>query len=174
MNKAIFLDRDGVINIEKNYLHKAGDFEFVEGVFDVLKKLQTLGYIFVIVTNQSGIGRGYYTQNDFDILTAWMLEEFEKNGVKIAKVNFCPHAPEEICGCRKPSPKMILDAANEFNIDLQKSWMVGDKFIDIESALNAGIPKSNTIQVKTGHSFDITNSPATFILDSISQIYQII
>lgn len=167
MKKAIFLDRDGVINVEKNYLYKPEDFEFIDGIFEALRAFAKLGYIFVVVTNQSGIGRGYYSLEEFHSLTLWMVEQFAKNNVEIAKVNFCPHSPEQICDCRKPSPKMILDAAAELNIDLSNSWMIGDKFIDIQSALDAGISKNQTIQVRSGHKFDETKSNAYYVLDSI-------
>ena len=163
MDKAIFLDRDGVINIEKNYLYKIEDFEFIDGVFDSLKYLQHLGYRLFIITNQSGINRGYYTKNDFDILTNWMLKEFEKHNIKISQVEYCPHTPNENCECRKPKTKMIKNILRKFDIDLKKSWLIGDKNSDIECAKNAEI--KNTIQVKSGHSF--TNSDANFIIDSL-------
>ena len=86
MQKALFLDRDGVINVEKDYLYKIEDFEFIDGIFDALKYLQSLGYIFIVVTNQSGIGRGYYTQEDFNRLTTWMIKEFRKHNINIQSV----------------------------------------------------------------------------------------
>lgn len=174
MKKAIFLDRDGVINKEKNYLYLPQDFEFFDGIFEALRVVQSLGYIFVVVTNQSGIARGYYTLEDFDKLTKWMVEKFKEHGINIAKVNFCPHGPNDNCECRKPNPLMITQAAKALNIDLSKSWMIGDKNIDIECAINANIPQSQTIQSRSGHSFDETISKANFIIDSIADIDKII
>ncbi|MDQ1264588.1 MAG: D-glycero-D-manno-heptose 1,7-bisphosphate phosphatase [Campylobacterota bacterium] len=141
MNKALFLDRDGVVNVEINYLYKKEDFVFIEGVLGLCKHFQKLGYIIIIVTNQSGIARGYYDENAFESLSGWMLNEFSKNGIEIKKVYYCPHHPEISgeCSCRKPSPGMILEAKDEFNIDLENSILVGDKESDIEAALAAGI-----------------------------------
>jgi D-glycero-D-manno-heptose 1,7-bisphosphate phosphatase len=137
--KAIFLDRDGVINIDKSYVCKIEDFEFVEGIFEVLHYFRKLGFLLIVVTNQSGIGRGYYTSEDFEKLTAWKLKELEKEGIFIDEVYHCPHDPDSGCGCRKPSPDMLLKAKEKFNIDMQASWMIGDKKSDIYAGYNAGI-----------------------------------
>lgn len=141
MNKALFLDRDGVVNVEINYLYKKEDFVFVEGILELCNYFQKLGYIIIVVTNQSGIARGYYDEASFEALSRWMVEEFSENGIEIKKVYYCPHHPEISgeCSCRKPNPGMILDAKNEFNIDLKNSILVGDKESDIEAALAAGI-----------------------------------
>jgi D-glycero-D-manno-heptose 1,7-bisphosphate phosphatase len=172
MQKAIFLDRDGVINIEKNYLYKKEDFEFINGVFDTLKSLQRNGYKLFIITNQSGIGRGYYSIDDFNKLTSWMIDEFEKNQIKISQVEFCPHAPTEECSCRKPNTGMIDNILKNYDIDLENSWLIGDKKSDILCAINVGI--KNTIQVKTGHDFDEEKSLANFVCDSIKEVKDII
>ena len=149
--KALFLDRDGVINKEKDYLYKIEDFEFINGVFEACKYFQDQGYIIIVVTNQSGISRGKYTQKDFDLLTSWMINEFMKKDIKISKVYNCPHHPDFSgeCDCRKPKPGMILEAQKEFNIDLSSSILVGDKNSDIEAAMAAGIKKNYLIL--TGH-----------------------
>lgn len=139
MKRAIFLDRDGVINIDKGYVSKIEDFKFIDGVIKSLKKLQNAGFLLIIITNQSGIGRGYYSLEDFEKLTNWMLEELKKSGVFIEKVYFCPHSPDENCECRKPSSGMIKEALKEFNIDPKNSWMVGDKQSDILAAFGAGV-----------------------------------
>ena len=97
MNKAVFLDRDGVINEDKAYVHKIEDFEFCKGVFGTLKHLQDLGYMLIVVTNQSGIGRGYYSEEDFGKLTSWMRDELLKRGIEIKDVLYCPHKPDEVC-----------------------------------------------------------------------------
>ena len=94
MKKALFLDRDGVINKEKNYLYKIEDFEFIDGVFDTCRYFQDLGYLIIVITNQAGIARGKYTEKDFEILTTWMLKEFEKENITISKVYYCPHHPD--------------------------------------------------------------------------------
>jgi len=170
MKKALFLDRDGIINVEKNYLYKQEDFEFIEGIFALCAYYQKKGYVIVVVTNQSGIDRGYYTQEDFEKLTQWMLEAFKKYNIKIDKVYYCPHHPDISgeCSCRKPKPGMLLDAAKEFDIDLQNSLMVGDKESDIEAAIQSGISQT--------YLFDplgtIDNSKATKIIKQLDEIWK--
>ena len=138
---ALFLDRDGVINVEKNYLYRIEDFEFIEGIFDLCRFFQDRGYKIVVVTNQSGICRGYYTQEDFEKLTRWMEREFAKEGIAIAKTYHCPHHPDFTgsCSCRKPEPGMFLEAKAALKIDMQNSVMIGDKPSDIEAARRAGV-----------------------------------
>ena len=160
MDKVVFLDRDGVINIEKNYLYKIEDFEFIDGVFESLLYLQNLGYKLVIITNQSGIGRGYYTHKQYDELTLWIKKRFEENSINITEIFCCPHAPTQNCDCRKPKIGMILEASKILDIDYKNSWLIGDKDSDIQTAINANIP--NTVQVKTGHSFDEKSSKASY------------
>ena len=172
MNKVVFLDRDGVINKEVGYLHKIKDFEFIDGVFKACQAFQNLGYQIIIVTNQSGIGRRYYLEKDFHIVNNWMLKQFEKNNVSILDVCFCPHAPEDHCDCRKPKPGMLLAAQKKHHINMELSWMIGDKEADIQAANAASI--NNTILVKSGHDIDESDSKATFILDSIQQSQSII
>ena len=172
MQKAVFLDRDGVINVEKDYAYKIEEFEFIDFVFDSLKYLQDLGYLLFIITNQSGIARSYYTIDDFLKLTSWMLLEFEKRGIKISQVEFCPHGPNDNCLCRKPKTAMIDNILKNYSVDLEKSWLIGDKSSDIKCAKNAKI--KNTIQVKSGHSFDEKESVADFVCDSIKDIKKII
>ncbi|GAX86814.1 D-glycero-D-manno-heptose 1,7-bisphosphate phosphatase [Lebetimonas natsushimae] len=144
--KAAFLDRDGVINIDKNYVHKIEDFEFKDGIFDLLKLLQDKGFVLFVVTNQSGIGRGYYTLEDFKKLTDYMLNELKKRGIKIKEVAFCPHHPGVNCECRKPKPGMILNLAKKYNIDLKHSILIGDKQSDIEAGKNAGVGKTYLVE----------------------------
>jgi len=143
-SKALFLDRDGVINIEKEYLYKIKDFEFIDGIFDLCEYYQKLGYKIFVVTNQSGIARKYYNEKDFDVLTSWMIKEFLKKGIKIEKVYHCPHHPDisGYCDCRKPNAGMFLKAQKEFSINLKNSILVGDKESDIEAGINAGIKKT--------------------------------
>lgn len=172
MQKALFLDRDGVINVEKDYAYKIEEFEFLPGVFEAVKRFNALGFLAVVVTNQSGIARGYYGDEDFWRLTEYMLGEFEKHGAKIAKVYRCPHGPDDGCRCRKPLPGMFLAAKNELNIDMQNSWMVGDKESDIEAALSAGV--GNTILVRTGHKIDESKTKANFVVNGIFDTISII
>ena len=170
MKKALFLDRDGVINIEKNYLYKKDDFEFIDGIFELCKHYQELGYLIFVVTNQSGIARQYYSEEDFLKLTEWMNAAFKEKGIEIQKVYFCPHHPDISgeCNCRKPKPGMILDAAKEFDIDLSHSLLVGDKERDIEAALNAGIATSYLFDPSS----QTKNSKATKIIHNFEEIWK--
>jgi len=137
--KALFLDRDGIINLDHGYVYKIEDFEFTEGIFDLLHLFSKQGYLFFIVTNQSGIGRGYYTQEEFDTLTQWMLKQFKVQGITIEEVQYCPHTPQKHCTCRKPETGMIDAILERYTLDLGNSWMMGDKQSDIDLATNAGI-----------------------------------
>ncbi len=141
---ALFLDRDGVINVEKNYLHKKEDFEFIDGIFDLCHAYQDNGYLIVVVTNQSGIARGYYTEDDFADLTFWMIDTFASKDIKIEKVYHCPHHPDinGECECRKPHPGMLLQAEKELNVDLKHSLLIGDSERDIQAAHNAGVKET--------------------------------
>ena len=170
--KTIFLDRDGVINKEINYLHKIDDFEFIDGIFDACLYFKSLGYKIIIITNQSGISRGYYTESDYQKVTQWMLNQFKYKNINILDIFHCPHGPDSNCGCRKPKPGMFLKAKDKHNTDMEKSWMIGDKEIDIIAANSAGI--DNTILIRSSHRVDEPNSNAKIILDSIQQAKQII
>ena len=170
MQKALFLDRDGVINVEKNYLYKIEDFEFINGIMDLCFYYYTQGYEIFVVTNQSGIARNYYTENDFDLLTKWMVEEFSKNKIIISNVYFCPHHPSISgeCACRKPKPGMLLDAAKKYKLDLSHSIIIGDKERDIEAGLNAGLEETYLLDAtKT-----IKYSKATKIVSKLEQIWK--
>lgn len=141
MRKALFLDRDGIINKDGNYLYKIEDIEFVEGIFTLLKTAQEQGYMLFVVTNQTGVCRGYYTEADVEKLHKWMSAEFDAEGIHIEKFYHCPHHPDYTgpCSCRKPEPGMILTAAQEYRIDLGKSVIIGDKNSDVEAGYNAGL-----------------------------------
>ncbi len=167
MNKAVFLDRDGIINVDKSYLYRVEDFEFCDGIFDSLKHFQKLGYMLIVVTNQSGIGRGYYSENDFQKLTSWMVQELQNQGITISQVYHCPHDPQENCTCRKPKIGMFEKALKEFGIDMKNSWMIGDKSSDMEAAINANIP--NTILVNT-----LTCKEAKFCVKTILDTIELI
>ena len=169
MRKALFLDRDGVINVEINYLYKIEDLEFIDGIFSLCAHYQNLGYIIVVVTNQSGIAREYYSETDFNILSSWMMKEFEKYAIEIKKVYFCPHHPDISgkCNCRKPNPGMLLEAKKEFNIDLNNSIIIGDKESDIEAGINAGLKESYLFD----ESATCRDSKATKIVSRLKDIY---
>lgn len=168
--KALFLDRDGVVNVEKEYLYKIEEFEFIEGIFDLCRHYQSLGYLIFIVTNQSGIARKYYSETDFSTLTQWVIDAFKKEGVTITKVYHCPHHPKisGVCSCRKPEPGMLLQAAKEYNIDLSKSIMIGDKERDVEAGINAGLRESYLFD-ETGM---LTKSKATKIVKKLDEIWR--
>ena len=165
--KTIFLDRDGVINKEVNYLFKREDFEFIDGIFETCSHFLKLGYQIIIVTNQSGISRGYYSENDYILITDWMLARFGDHDIKILDVFHCPHVSKSNCECRKPEPGMLLKAQIKYSIDMKKSWMIGDKEADILAANSAGIKQ--TILVRSGHKNNEASSNAQFFLDSIKQ-----
>jgi D-glycero-D-manno-heptose 1,7-bisphosphate phosphatase len=146
MKPALFLDRDGVINVDHAYVYRKEDFHFVEGVFELVTAAKAAGYLVVIVTNQAGIGRGYYTEADFHKLMGWVKEQFVQRGGFIDGIYFCPYHPEHGVGAyrqeshnRKPNPGMLLQAAQEFDIDMTKSIMLGDKESDAEAGLAAGV-----------------------------------
>ena len=163
--KTIFLDRDGVINKEINYLHKIEDFEFINGIFETCQYLISLNYKIIIITNQSGISRNYYSENDFQNINNWMLSQFKKNDIDILDVFHCPHGPNSLCNCRKPKPGMLLEAKIKHKINMDDSWMIGDKEADIIAANSAGVYK--TILVKSGHKINEVDSNAKYILKSI-------
>ena len=137
--KALFLDRDGVINEDFGYVYKIEDFKFKDGIFELLRLFQDRDYDIFIVTNQSGIGRGFYTKEDFLKLMDWVKKEFKKEGIVIKDIAYCPHHPNENCQCRKPKPKMILDLKEKYNLDLKFSIMLGDKESDELTSRNAGL-----------------------------------
>lgn len=153
-NKTIFLDRDGTINIEKNYLHKIEDFEWIKGTKEAIKIFNELGYKVIIVTNQSGIARGYYKEEDVEILNNYMKKEVEKNGGNIDEIYFCPHHVDGIgkykkkCENRKPEIGFFLKSKDKFNIDFTNSFVVGDKISDLEAAIRLGM---EPVLVETGY-----------------------
>lgn len=169
MKKALFLDRDGVINKEKNYLYKIEDFEFIDGVFEACKYFQEKGYLLIIITNQAGIARGKYTEEDYQLLTSWMIKEFEKENIIISKVYHCPHHPDFSgeCECRKPNIGMLLEAKKDFDLDLSQSILVGDKNSDIEAGIKAEVGMNYL--VSTGHGIE-ENKFNTIILERLMEL----
>ena len=154
MKKAIFLDRDGTINVEKDYIYKSEDLVFEEGSVEALKTFKNLGYILIVVSNQSGIARGYFTEEDLNIFNNNMNEILKRNGIEITEFYCCPHHPDgigeykKVCECRKPNNKMIEDAIKKYNIAREKSYMIGDKTSDIGAGLKSNL---KTVLVKTGY-----------------------
>ena len=152
---AVFLDRDGVINQDTGYVSCVDDFHFSDGTIEALQILKKKGYCLVVVTNQSGIARGYFTEEQFMSLTEWMDWSLADRDVDLDGIYFCPHHPtagvgeyRQECNCRKPAPGMLLDAAKDLKIDLANSYMVGDKAGDLQAAKAAGV--GHKVLVRTG------------------------
>ena len=153
---ALFLDRDGVINVEKNYVHRIEDFEFIDGIFDLCRSAAAATMAVVVVTNQAGIGRGHYSENQFLLLTEWMRGRFADAGVAIDGVYYCPYHPDYGVGkyrvdsfYRKPNPGMILRARDELNLSLENSILVGDKASDIAAARAASVGRAILLAADT-------------------------
>jgi D-glycero-D-manno-heptose 1,7-bisphosphate phosphatase len=164
--KALFLDRDGVVNVEKEYLYKIDDFELIDDIVEVCRKYQNQGFLIIIVTNQSGIARGYYREEDFALLSQWMVEHFKTLGVTLSHIYHCPHheSIDGACECRKPAAGMFLKAQKEFDIDMKHSVMIGDNERDIEAALKAGV-RTNYLLSPTAIS-----SKATQVIHSLGEL----
>jgi len=159
MKKAVFLDRDGTINEEINYLYRSEDFKFINGAVEAIKILNQAGYLVIVMTNQAGIARGYYTEEDLVKLHNYIDDELEKNNAKIDAYYYCPHHPEHglgkyltECSCRKPEIGMFEKAKLQFDIDKANSYMIGDNAGDILAGKAFGI---KTILVNTGHGLKV-------------------
>ncbi len=169
MQKAVFFDRDGVVNIDTEYIYKIEDFVYVDGFLDLFKLCKEKGYLLFVVTNQSGIGRGYYTLDDFLKLSSFMQNDLQARlGFCFDKIYYCSHNVDSNCECRKPKSGMIKQALIDFDIDLNNSFLIGDKESDIEAGINGGI-KTTILFNK----FDI-KSKANFVVDSLYEIKSII
>jgi len=169
-SSVLFLDRDGVINEDFGYVHKVSDFKFKEGVINLLKALSKKSFALIIITNQSGIGRGYYRHSDFEKLNNWMINTLLEKKINLIDVFYCPHAPESNCECRKPKPGMLLEAIKKYNIDVDRAWMLGDNETDIIAANNAGINKTILITNESKH----IESRAAWVVSSTSRIADIL
>lgn len=153
--RAVFLDRDGVLNVDSGYVSNSDDFHFIDGVIDACRAIKEKGYLLVIITNQSGIARGYFSEEQFHNLTEWMDWSLADRGVDLDGIYYCPHHAEKgigeykiDCDCRKPKPGMLLNAIEDLGIDPSQSILVGDKVSDLQAGLAAGI-KTNYL-VRTG------------------------
>ena len=174
--RAVFLDRDGVMNVDNGYVSQVDDFEFIEGVIEACKTLKEKGYLLVLITNQSGIARGYFSEEQFHTLTEWMDWSLADRGVDLDGIYYCPHHSEKgigeykvDCDCRKPKPGMLLSAIKELNIDVSRSILVGDKVSDIQAGLAAGV-KSNYL-VRTGKVITEEGEKlATAVFDDLNSI----
>ena len=180
MKKAIFLDRDGTINVEKDYIYKSEDLVFEEGTIEALKTFKNLGYILIVVSNQSGIARGYFTEEDLNIFNNNMNEILKKNGVEITEFYCCPHHPDgigeykKVCECRKPNNKMIEDSIKKYNIDREKSYMIGDKTSDIGAGIKSNL---KTVLVKTGYGLkdmEKINKNETLVCENLKDFSEVL
>lgn len=152
-NRAVFLDRDGTLIAEKHYLHRPENVELFPGAGPALKRLADAGYQLIVVTNQSGIGRGYFTLADAERVNEHIAREFARDGVQFAQTYIAPEAPDQPSRGRKPSPQFLFDARDAFGLDLAESFMVGDKLIDLECGWNAGVKQS--LLVRTGYGAEL-------------------
>ncbi|MFQ6370621.1 D-glycero-beta-D-manno-heptose 1,7-bisphosphate 7-phosphatase [Shewanella sp. YIC-542] len=176
MKRAVFLDRDGVINVDHGYVHQIDDFQYIEGVFDACRALKQQGYKLVVITNQAGIARGLYTEEQFQQLTEWMDWNFADKGVDLDGIYYCPHHPEkgigeykQECDCRKPKPGMIISAQRFLKLELSQSVLVGDKADDMRAAKAAGIPVRILVRSGKPVTQEAINE-ATMVLDSIADV----
>lgn len=173
--KVAFLDRDGVINKEVNYLHKIEDFILTSNCIKGLKRLRDENFEIIIITNQAGIAKGYYSIEDYDKLTFWYKKELLSFGIDILDVLYCPHHPDGCipeysinCNCRKPKSGMFNEAAKKYQIDIQKSILVGDKKSDLEAGINFGLQK--VYMVETGHKISAENYKIYHVYPDLSFI----
>ena len=165
MNRAVFLDRDGTIIEEKNYLCRAEDVVVFPGAAAALLRLQRADFKLFIVSNQAGVGRGYFTLLDVEKVNQHLLQELGREQVRFAKVYIAPEAPGVPSRGRKPSPQFLLDARDEFGVDLSRSYMIGDKLIDLECGWNAGVRKC--LLVRTGYGAELERASVDKLGDAV-------
>ncbi|HCR4032456.1 D-glycero-beta-D-manno-heptose 1,7-bisphosphate 7-phosphatase [Morganella morganii] len=173
---AVFLDRDGTINADTGYLHEIDDFQFIENAIEAMQAIKQMGYALIIVTNQSGIARGMFTEDQFMHLTEWMDWSLADRGVDLDGIYYCPHHPEgtveefrQVCNCRKPAPGMLLDAQKYLKIDMGNSYMVGDKLDDILAGRAAEV--GTTVLVRTGKPVtEDAEAAADIVINSIADL----
>jgi D-glycero-D-manno-heptose 1,7-bisphosphate phosphatase len=162
---AIFIDRDGTLIHDKDYLHKPEEVQFFEGAILALKRAIDGGFVIVMITNQSGVGRGYFTLDDVQQVHDHIVREMALQQVSIIKVYVAPEAPDAPSRGRKPSPQFLFDARDEYKLDLAESYMVGDKLIDLECGWNAGVRRS--LLVRTGYGAEVEAAEKSRLRDAI-------
>lgn len=163
-----FSDRDGIINLDLGYVHKKEDFHFYDNIFNTFQYIQNLGYEIIIITNQSGIARKFYSEEDFIMLNDWMISIFKSNGINILDTFYCPHLDNDKCNCRKPKDGMFLSAFKKYDVNKKNSWMIGDKLSDMEAAVAAGI--KNTILFRCEDELDISK----YKIKNLEELYSIV
>ena len=181
MNKALFLDRDGIINVEKNYLYRIEDFEFIDETLMLMKEAQKKGYLIIIVSNQAGIAKGKFTENDFHLLDHWMISQLKNRGIMVMESFYCPYHKDGIVSKykkdsydRKPNPGMLIRAIEKYQIDPQESYMIGDRFSDIIAGYNASV--KNLVLLEREYSYrdyrieDFPNIKFSIVLEITSGI----
>ena len=173
---AIFLDRDGTVNVDHGYVHEIDDFQFIDGAIEAMQQLKKMGYALVLVTNQSGIARGMFSEEQFMQLTEWMDWSLADRDVDLDGIYYCPHHPEaavedyrQQCDCRKPQPGMLLSAMKELNIDMAASYMVGDKIDDVRAGKAAGV--GTTVLVRSGKPVTAEGEAAAdWVIESLAEL----
>jgi len=173
---AIFLDRDGTINADHGYVHEIDQFEFIDGVIDAMRELKEMGFALVVVTNQSGIARGKFSEAQFETLTEWMDWSLADRGVDLDGIYYCPHHPEaaveefrQQCDCRKPEPGMLISARDFLHIDMAASYMIGDKLEDMQAAQAAGV--GTKVLVRSGKPVtEEAEKAADWVIDSLAKL----
>ncbi|MBC4012828.1 D-glycero-beta-D-manno-heptose 1,7-bisphosphate 7-phosphatase [Morganella morganii] len=177
---AVFLDRDGTINVDTGYLHEIDDFQFIENAIEAMQAIKQMGYALIIVTNQSGIARGMFTEDQLTRLTEWMDWSLADRGVDLDGIYYCPHHPEgtveefrQECNCRKPAPGMLLDAQKFLKIDMSNSYMVGDKLDDMLAGRAAEV--GTTVLVRTGKPVtEDAEAAADMVINSIADLPELL
>ena len=165
MNRAVFLDRDGTLIEDKDYLHRPEEVMIFPGVGGALKRLLDAGFGLFIVSNQSGVGRGYFPLADVDAVHRHLCNELAREGVQFNKIYIAPEAPDQPSRGRKPSPQFLFDARDEFGVDLGRSYLIGDKLIDLECGWNAGVRKS--LLVRTGYGREVERQAPGKLLEAV-------
>ncbi|XBS68956.1 D-glycero-beta-D-manno-heptose 1,7-bisphosphate 7-phosphatase [Acerihabitans sp. KWT182] len=173
---AIFLDRDGTINVDHGYVSEIDDFQFIDGAIEAMQELKKMGFALVVVTNQSGIARGKFTEDQFMRLTEWMDWSLADRDVELDGIYFCPHHPDvgdeeyrQDCDCRKPKPGMLLDAKKYLHIDMAASYMVGDSLKDIQAGRAAGV--GTTVFLRSGKAVGSEGEQlADWVIESLAQL----
>ena len=173
LRPAVFLDRDGTLIVDKHYLHRPEEVEFFPGVAEALRRLQSAGFALVVITNQSGVGRGFFTLADVDRVHEHIASELGREGVQFEAFYSAPEAPDQPSRGRKPSPQFLFDARDAHGLDLSRSFMVGDKVVDLEAGWNAGVSRS--FLVRTGYGAKVESGEpeklgTAVVVDGVCQV----